>query len=287
MPSLGRHPNDSPFRVVRHRDEVVGVAEDGTRIALSDEDITMLAVDRHALVAAIGVALGIRSEPQDVDLTGSEWLAGTFERLGVRYPVYLLTESDGEDFLAALNRVRLSQASPFVVLTPTSRHLGRALKDQLSSKRACVLALTDNIVAMADGTLLPTRHPDQILTAAADTTEGRQPRPNGVYPPNHIVFAGREFVCHMTKGQVAFLQIGLCNDEVQVTDLMHPKDGVVWKARYINEKSCNDKLHQFCTRLSNALSIAQTGVSFSFNSGTGYIARRDPIWATDHPLTKD
>jgi hypothetical protein len=273
--------------VVQHPEELVGVARDGTRIVLSREEIAITKLDCCALSKMLCAALGLESAPQGIEPVGPAHFVGTFERLGIRHPVYLLITADDGRFAAALNQLVLSNVLPFVVLTPTSKRLGRAFAERFPKERVCVVSLSDVIVAMADGTLLPSRHPESLLTAIGQAAVGGQPRANGVYPPNTLVFAGREFSCNMTKIQMKFLDIGVRKREVSASEVMNRKTGVVWERQYVNEKSTNDVIHQFCTRLNNVLMDANTGMSFSFNAATGHLVRLDPVWAADLPLTEN
>lgn len=107
-------------------------------------------------------------------------------------------------------------------------------------------------------------------------------RPDGFYAPCTIVWRGIEHRCEVTKNEMAFLELGLRQSEIDVNLLMHAKSGLLWNTRYINSKKNRDTISKFLSRLGSRLSSANPalGISFSLLRGRDYILRTDPVQPT-------
>ncbi len=130
--------------------------------------------------------------------------------------------------------------------------------------------------------------PIKDMPQAASKPPGTPQRTDGVYPPSTVVWRGGEHQCDLTRREMAFLQLGIVAQEVDVYRLMHPKNGLLWKERYLNAKSARDKISQFISRLNTKLLDAKPplGISFSLRRDADSISRTDPANApADSSLT--
>lgn len=108
--------------------------------------------------------------------------------------------------------------------------------------------------------------------------EPRSQRPDGFYPPRTVVWHGQPHECDLTKGQMAFLQLGLHNIEIDVCMLMHQKTGTVWKERYMHSQSQRDKISQYLSRLNKQFLAARPplDIEFSLRRGADFVSRTEP-----------
>lgn len=110
------------------------------------------------------------------------------------------------------------------------------------------------------------------------TTQVSPPvRADGAYAPSKVVFLGREHECELSKREMTFINVALKDKDVDIHTLMHPKNGILWKQRYVAKKHNRDIISKFLSRLNKKLLFArpQLGFTFTLLRNQAYIHRED------------
>ena len=283
-PKLEKEPaNPLPFDVICHdaeKDEYVGVCpESASRITLTKRALIVYALNHKALTAQIASALNLTPDYAAVDEPSFTYRIGGHLHPG-KPPVcvYLSIPPDADALLDGLSRVAMTQTDSFLLLTPTRRHW-RVWPQELR-QRVRVVALETLLAVDNRGALVPSTSIDAILRP---TVEGGTPglRPDGVYPPRTIIFLGREHTCDLTPQHMSFLQLGLQNTEIDVHELMHPRDGLIFKQRYRRAPAQRNAISKLTSRVNERLLEASPPLRFTFS-----LARNDDV-VVRHDLPAD
>jgi hypothetical protein len=114
-----------------------------------------------------------------------------------------------------------------------------------------------------------------LAVSCHDSQDARPRRPDGLYPPDTIVWLGAEHVCNLTVREQEFLKLGLSNPAVDVHTLMRWKKGVLWNTlNYVHTKPVRGRISKFLSRLNEALQSARPKLELSFS------LRRTGHWIT-------
>jgi len=106
------------------------------------------------------------------------------------------------------------------------------------------------------------------------------PRPDGVYPPKHIVYRGVEHECELTAKEFAFLEVALLNAETDIGALMHGGQGAVWREPYLATTEKRNKVSGLIARLNSKLLEAKPRlrISFGLRRGQAFIYRQEYLY---------
>ena len=168
-----------------------------------------------------------------------------------------------------------------------SDEIGIPLPEHLSDYALCY-ALTPSGIAAARATInwidIDGGDGSDVAPAQETDTSSTPPRADGFYPPRTAVWHGQEHDCDLTEAQMAFLSVGLTDREVEISQLMNSKNGLVWTVLYRNDRATRDKISQFLSRLNARLSQARPplGVSFSLRRSADSISREEQA-TPSHP----
>jgi hypothetical protein len=277
IPSIDIRASSPLLQVVRHADDdIIGVSEEGDRFALTKEQIVILELDRREFTKRVCSALDLQPATNANSGISHDHIIGTYELQGIRHPAFLVIALEDEAFDSAVNAILCAREQPCVIFAPTAHRIGQVARQRLETRG--LLALADLMVVADDGQFACTENPRNVLLQVHRIVTGTPQRADGVYPPDTIVFCGRESQCNLTKREMAFLQLGIVERDIDVHRLMHVKDGLLWKERYLNAKSARDKISQFLSRLNTKLTSANPplGCSFSLLRNANFVSRSDP-----------
>ena len=290
----GKSPSLLPYDVVMHGDDdYVGVCPHGWgTVRLTREQLMLWELDVRRLGKEIAGALSV-SAAFEADVQPFTSRIGFFRARGDAVPVYVTLPLERGHITAAAWRLA-GIHKPCVVLAPTRRLLTDECHSAFHLNRMCFAALNELLPAAGSGGRLVAAQSLSHLVAEVrppdmrrDGRNGTGPRPDGCYGARTIVYRGREHTCELTNRDRAFLDVALKEAEVDVHQLMHPRDGLLFKARYVNDdERKRNRISQFLTRLSKRLSNAKPPlrVHFSLPRSRDYVFRDDP---PDGPLAAD
>lgn len=137
----GRH-----YAVIEHGlNDFVGVCE-GDRIVLSRHDLVIYRLDIAKLLKVIAKTLGITHESSLIpERVGTRRVGMHRSLAGFAFPILFTAQLETKDFKQELDSLRLSLETPFLLLTPTSRHLRTPVPRQ-----CLAVSLEDVVTAPAD-----------------------------------------------------------------------------------------------------------------------------------------
>jgi len=100
-------------------------------------------------------------------------------------------------------------------------------------------------------------------------------RPDGVYPPDTIVVRGCRYKCELSKREMAFLEMALRDEEVELGRLIHRGKGALWKETFRDTQKTRNKVAQFLSRLNRKLADIEPPFPFFFSlpRGRWYVVR--------------
>jgi hypothetical protein len=288
-----------PYRVVHHgEDDYVGVCPDGGEsMRLTREQLVLWEVDLRRLAGQLAASISV-SAAFEAEVLPFTSRVGAYAVGGTAVPIYLT---------AALERSQLTSAAlglaalhePCVLLAPTRRRLAEECHSTFRARRMCFAAL-DELLLIVEGTgqFVTARPLGQLLAEQrCVVAQGGEvlpaSRPDGCYGPRTVVYLGREHICDLTKAEMAFLDLALKEQDIDVHRMMHPKEGVVFKTRYVSDdEQKRNRISQFLSRLGKRLSKAKPPlrIHFSLPRGRDYVVRDDPADApppADTSLTRE
>jgi hypothetical protein len=253
------------------------VTEDGTTADFSADEASILEVNLQELSTRIAAALGLTPQLIDDDpIADAHWI-GSFEYRGARCPIYLILTPDDDAFDCAAMRIAGASKHPVLVLTPTPKRICRRLKECLGQSRVAVLAMSDLFGFDENGVLTSLRPANQVLPTAVMIAIGEEPLVDGVPDGNHIVYHGIEYEVKLSDREVTFLQVGLFKNEIELTELLNPKDGVLWKRRFTNSNLQRNLVSGVLTELNAKLiqTSPRIPVEFRLPRGSQGVLRED------------
>lgn len=137
-------------RVVWHApDDIVGVHDQGgPTITLSKRDVLIYRLDHQRVIRNLAAAFGLELSNAVVDGPPHTYQIGSFRPFaGFAFPAFLTFPWESIDLQHAVESISSQQADPFIIATPTRRHVRPACEALLKQRRACFLALSESIQA--------------------------------------------------------------------------------------------------------------------------------------------
>lgn len=237
-------------------------------IRLSDSDVRQCSVSVPKLVELIRQQNGIEGDGETPDTGMIPVGQKTIDGFGP-IEIYLsLPNSDLRHLAAAcLSLIKPAGVRKVVVLLPCAVRLPVQERQLLDGKGIMLIALAP----LADGGSLVIDWESHVLAPVED-------RPDGVYPPRTVVVRGREFKCELNKNQMAFMQIALQNDEVELGQIIHRGQDALWNETFSDTRATRNKVTQFLSRLNKKLASARPSFPFFFSLPRG---RRSIVRTTD------
>lgn len=221
---------------------------------LTEEDIRLYEVD------TLRVAEKIRA---DNEITGNGFtLAHGLVPLGEKQVTGLgvidvslsLPNSNLEEFSTrCLTLRRYSGIERVAVLVPVPVVLPPATRSLLDGRDVALIPLlpsTDNGHLKVNWTIV--------------TGSKAARKPDGVRSARLVVVCGVEYRCDLTKREMDFLNLAFAQEEVEIETIWNRKDGVLWKSKFVNEKSNRDKVAKFISNLNKKLNKTQPSFPFFF-----------------------
>lgn len=250
--------------VPRPNGSIVGVSGDGDVIQLDKADVVIHVLDHSKIGLEICGALQVDPQKSSTNASSSAMPLGTFVRGSIRHPVALILCAEDDEFQTAIHRLLDGATNPGIILVPTARLIAGRPRRVIRDMGFCVVALSDILRLAPDGRFVSTTGPGVALLQASQAASGVAPKPDGIYPPNTVVWMGVEHRCDLTKREVKFLEVGLFNREIEVRSLMHPRTGLIWKTTYTRSRLHRNRITAFLSRLSDKLLKADPALPFHF-----------------------
>lgn len=140
------------------------VPADCRPIALTAEDIALLAVDPARLCRSLAAALSVHPKVDAVSGIADTFRIGTFiPEPGLRYPIFFMARTRAPSYVEALDALQSRQTDGgYAVLVPTERFLPDDAAQRLADRGVPVLVLS-NVVGLADGCLTTAVDPIRYL----------------------------------------------------------------------------------------------------------------------------
>ncbi|MFQ5483204.1 MAG: hypothetical protein ACE5ER_10650, partial [Nitrospinaceae bacterium] len=155
--------------VIEHGpDDIVSVCECEPRYCdtspLERADIVVWEVDREKLGAAVAAAIGANPLWEEVDGIPLTHQVGIYTPLaGFEFPVYLTIQTQEGDFRRTLTELVVQNGGPFILVSPTSRHLDRSCSDLLARRKSGFLTMADFLSVSENGQIVSDRPADDLL----------------------------------------------------------------------------------------------------------------------------
>jgi hypothetical protein len=138
--------------VIEHkRDDLVSVCRCEPKTcdtrAIERADAVVCELNLAALGGGIAEAFGVRADVQHIDGLRATRLVGTFSpQVGVNIPLILTMQTSPDDLQVVVERLMARDDRPFVLLSPTDRHLTPASDRLLRSKKAAFVPLSETVI---------------------------------------------------------------------------------------------------------------------------------------------
>jgi len=163
-------------RIIRRHDATGAVAAcrctppNCPDLALTNDDITPLEVNRPKLGRALCRALLLNSKPADLALPFTAQI-GSWSADPV--PAILTIQTDPELFRRVVADLVATLNQPFILLAPTATHLDAHCQQLLARVRAAFFALESHLILTPSGTLQPRAPPGELF--ARFTPQPKEP----------------------------------------------------------------------------------------------------------------
>jgi hypothetical protein len=143
------------------------------RVTLTQRDVLLQQLDLASLARVLAGPLGIRWQ-EPMPRGDGTWGIGVSERRDTRsHPVFLVVLPETSRFVAAVQRLLLNMAGPFVLVAPTKRYRTLEVQEMMQARGIGFLALEDHLLLDEAGRLTAVDPQDSSGETPATPKEDR------------------------------------------------------------------------------------------------------------------